>query len=444
MPIRYLLAGLLLCLCAALVQAQEGAVTLTLDQAMAWAVEHHPNSLSALDQIDLGQSQKQVARAPLLPSIELKSFQSRQTENLKAMGLNFPAQFGIPNLAGPFNTFDARVRLTQQVFNLEAWQGLSAADHALEVARFQADAIRQQVAASAALVYVERLRMGKALEAAEANLKLAQDLSRLSHDQQKQGLATGVDVTRAETVKNRHSMLLTQAKSNLLDADTRLHRALGMPMNQLIQLMSSLESLPQALPRLQASIDLARGQRPELQALSQLVAQRNSEVDAADAARYPTVGLAGDYGSSAVTPSQYNYHTYSVGVQVSMPLMAGGAIDARRDMARSRKHQAQLQLQDVGDQVEEDVRLSLSSLENSQDQLVTAKSNLELCTLLMTQATDRFSAGLVDNLEVVDAMAQLAMAKSTWIDALAQQKMAQINQQLAVGERLTATISEKH
>jgi outer membrane protein TolC len=100
-------------------------------------------------------------------------------------------------------------------------------------------------------------------------------------------------------------------------------------------------------------------------------------------------------------------------------------------------------LQDVGDQVEEDVRLSLSSLENSQDQLVTAKSNLELCTLLMTQATDRFSAGLVDNLEVVDAMAQLAMAKSTWIDALAQQKMAQINQQLAVGERLAAPISEK-
>jgi outer membrane protein TolC len=216
-----------------------------------------------------------------------------------------------------------------------------------------------------------------------------------------------------------------------------------MAMNQPLHLTSSLESVLKELPRLQASVELARGQRPELQALSQLVAQRNSEVDAADAARYPTVGLAGDYGSSAVTPSQYNYHTYSVGVQISMPLMEGGAINARRDMARSRRHQAELQLQDVGEQVEEDVRLALSSLENSQEQLVTAQSNLELCTQLLTQATDRFSAGLVDNLEVVDAMAQLAMAKSTWIDALAQQKMAQINQQLAVGERLAAPISEK-
>lgn len=418
-------------------------IALTLEQAESWAVAHHPSSLSALDQVDLGQSQQQIARSAFLPSLEVRSYQSRQTENLKAMGFSFPTQFGIPNVVGPFGTFDARLRLTQQVLNLEAWQNVNAAGHALEATRLQTEAVQQQVAATAALAYVECLRSEMALNAAQANLKLAESLLQLSRDQQKNGLATGVDVTRAETMKSRQVLLVTQTQGNRQDADTRLHRALGLPMNQPIHLSTTLRFMDATLPMLQTSIDLARQQRPELQALSQLVNERESEVKAADAARYPTVGLSGDYGSSAVTPFHYNYHTYSFGIQVSMPLITGGALDARRDAAKSRWHQAELQLQDTREQVELDVRLSMTALQSCRDQLQTAQSNLRLSERLMSQATDRFQAGLGDNLEVVDAMASLAQAKSIWIDALAGEKVALINQQLAVGERLAASVSER-
>lgn len=430
-------------LCSAQANADQLPLVLTLEQAQTWAVEHHPNSLSAQDQVDQTQFQRQIARAPLLPSLELRSYQMRQTENLKAMGFNFPPQFAMPNLIGPFDTFDARVRLTQQVFNVEAWKGLAAANHALEVSEFQADALRQQIAGTAALAYVDSLRSQMAVEAAEANLKWAEHLLALSRDQQKTGLATGVDVTRAMTVKNRQQLLVTQAQGNLQDANTRLHRALGIAMDQPLKLSTQLGMNRQDLPPLPTSILHAREQRPELLALGKLVLEREDEFKAAEAAQYPTIGLAGDYGASAVTPSRYDYHTFSVGIQVTMPLAQGGALDARRDSAKSRWHQAQLQLQDVGEQVEADVRLSYSALQSARDQLETARSNLELTEQLMTQATDRFQAGLVDNLEVVDAMAQLTMAKSTWIDALAQQKMALINQQLAVGEPLTAKTAEK-
>ena len=53
---------------------------------------------------------------------------------------------------------------------------------------------------------------------------------------------------------------------------------------------------------------------------------------------------------------------------------------------------------------------------------------------LLDQARDRFKTGVGDNLEVVDAQAMLAMARSTRIDALASYQMALINYQLSIGE----------
>ena len=188
------------------------------------------------------------------------------------------------------------------------------------------------------------------------------------------------------------------------------------------------------MPHLPLALEAALQHRPELEALQQVIAQRSSERGAAAAANLPTVSLAGDVGPSGVTPAHNDYRTYSFGMQLSIPLLEGGAINARQDVAASRLRQAELELQDTNQQVEEDVRLALISLETSVDQVKTAATSLTLAERLLDQARDRFKTGVGDNLEVVDAQAMLAMARSTRIDALASYQMALINYQLSIGE----------
>ena len=405
-------------------------LALSLRDAKALAVEHQVTALTAREQALESEARSNEVLAGYLPSVDFKTFQTRQTENLKALGFNLP---GFPTIIGPFDTFDARVRFTQRVFDLARLREIDAARHAVDAARLRADATAQQAAGAAALAYLESLRTQEAVHAAMANFDLSQSLLMLARDQQAAGLATGVDVVRAETVHSRNTLLLRQARQAASEADTRLHRALGVGMGLPLRLTDSLREDPAAPPPLEPSIMAALHQRPELQALEAVVTERDTEHKAAQAESYPALSVAGDVGPSGVTPTHNDYRTYSFGVQLTMPLLEGGAITARQDQAASRMRQAQLELRDTMQQVEEDVRLAHIALETSLDQIKTAETSLELANRLVDQARDRFKEGVADNLELVDAQANLASARSARIDALATYQMAQINFELSVG-----------
>lgn len=403
---------------------------LSLNQAKAMAVERQVTVLSAREQTVESMARSDEALANFRPSVDFKAYQTRQTENLMAMGFNLP---GFPVMIGPFDTFDARVRFTQRVFDLARLRELDASRHAVDASRLRADATAQQMAGAAALAYVESQRAQQAVTAALANHVLSQSLLQLARDQQAAGLATGVDVVRAQTVHARNTLLLRQARSSASEADTRLHRALGIGMAIALELTDPLQNEARAVPALPLAIETALHKRPELQALEQVVIQRSTERKAANAVSYPALSVGGDIGPSGVTPAHNDYRTYSFGVQLTIPLMEGGAITAREDAAASRMRQAQLQLRDTLQQVEEDVRLAVIAIETSADQMATAETSLTLAERLLEQASDRFKSGVADNLEVVDAQATLASARSARIDALAVHQMAFINYELAVG-----------
>jgi len=412
-------------------ETTDALLQLSLRQAKALAVQEQVQLKGAQEQTIEMRAHSDETVAGYRPSVEFKASQVRQTENLKAMGFDF---VGFPTMVGPFNTFDARVRLTQRVFDLSLLRNIDAAGHAVNAAQLHTQAIAQQVAGAAAFAYVEAQRSAQAVLAANANLELSASLLRLAQDQHKAGLGTGVDVVRAENVHSRNTLAQRQAISAAREAETRLRRALGLPMSTLLLLSDPLQAKEAPMPHLPLALEAALQHRPELEALQQVIAQRSSERGAAAAANLPTVSLAGDVGPSGITPAHNDYRTYSFGMQLSIPLLEGGAINARQDAAASRLRQAELELQDTNQQVEEDVRLALISLETSVDQVKTAATSLTLAERLLDQARDRFKTGVGDNLEVVDAQAMLAMARSTRIDALASYQMALINYQLSIGE----------
>ncbi len=415
------------------VQAQEeGApppMTLTLHQAMGWAVAHHAEMQRVEEQAKEAAAHAREARAALLPSVGLNSYQIRQTENLRAMGLALP---GLPVVNGPFDTFDARVEFSQQLFDLMHRNLSQSAATGIEVARFDRLAKAQQIAGAAGLAYLAVQQTVEAVQAAQANETLTQALLQLAIDQEKAGLATGVDRVRAEAALAQSAFQLEQAKSQEAEAMTRLHRALGMDLNIALVLSEPMaETVPDHGPD---DEDRALEQRPELRALEKTVEQRKSERKAAEAASYPTVGLVGAIGPSGVLPSQYDYRTYSYGIQMALPLYQGGALTARVDQADSRLRQAQWTLQDGRRQVAEDVRLARLALKTQQAQLRAASDRLLLSQRLLDQSRDRFASGVADNLELMDAQAQLAAAQSDRIGALGALNMARINYELATGQ----------
>lgn len=423
-----LLTGVLLLLSLARAEESPAPLSLSLPQAMGWAVAHHLQMQRIREQAEEAAAHAAEVHAALLPSIGLSSYQLRQTQNLRAMGLSLP---GLPIVNGPFDTFDARVQFSQQLFDMMHQDLSRSAQMGIDIAHLNTEVEAQQRAGAAGLAYIAVQQTQEAVNAATANTTLSQALLQLTQDQQTSGLATGVDRVRAEAALAQSEYQQQQALGLNAEAMTRLHRALGIALEVPLILTDSLQWTATVVD--QDAAQRATQQRPELRALEKTLAQRAAERDAARAASYPTVGLVGAIGPSGVLPAQYDYRTYSYGIQLALPLYQGGALTARQDQAESRLHQARLMLEDSRRQVKEDVRLAEVALNTQAAQLHAAEDHLKLVQRLLTQSRDRFISGVADNLELIDAQAQLAAARSDQIAAQGALDMAHINFELATG-----------
>ena len=66
------------------------------------------------------------------------------------------------------------------------------------------------------------------------------------------------------------------------------------------------------------------------------------------------------------------------------------------------------QFANLKSQIDQDVRDALFDLQSATDQVTVARSNVDLASQTLDQARDRFSAGVTDNIEVVQAQDALA------------------------------------
>src|SRR5262245_62065492 len=184
--------------CAAQQVSDKGsvAIELSLEKAIQSAIETNLNTSLARERQREARGMKRENLAPLLPNLWSQTFQSNNTENLFAQGFISPA---IPEFIGPFRTFDARLFLSQSIFNLSAVRTYQSAQIGEAISVLREGLAREQVATAAALAYVELLRSGEALQAAQADLRLAKELLTLAENQHSAGIATGIDVARAAT-----------------------------------------------------------------------------------------------------------------------------------------------------------------------------------------------------------------------------------------------------
>lgn len=411
------------------------AQRLSLEQALALAQERNLQLALSGEQVDVARATLEELRAPLGPNLGLTGSESNQTVNLVAQGFPKPTPTFqlLPALNGPYNSFDARLTLSQAVFDPRKRHLANAGERQLAEAEHQRAATEEQVASAVELAYISVQQQVAGVQAAQGNLKLSGELQTLAEDQRKAGIATGVDVARALTRVAQDQFALSQAASARDQAMLRLKRLLGLPAATVIELASPLEFRERKAPAAAEAVATAEGGRQELRVLDDRIAAAEESVGAADAERLPVVTVQAAIGPSGTTPIQNVYLTRSIGIGVSVPLYTSGLVDAQRARASSELRSARLQREDVRRQVEEDVHMALLALATSSDQVTAARTSLELGERLLELARDRFAQGVADNLEVLDALNSTTSARSRLIEAIAAHSAARANLEAALG-----------
>jgi outer membrane protein TolC len=147
----------------------------------------------------------------------------------------------------------------------------------------------------------------------------------------------------------------------------------------------------------------------------------------------PSVSIFGDYGSSGLKPNEMNLPTRSIGVQIDVPIFNGGRTRSEVHVAASRQRETGARLRDVRAAVEKDVRQALLNLKTREEQVHAAETAVSLATRELELAQDRFSNGLADNVEVVNAQTALENARFVLVSSLTQFNIARLNVASALG-----------
>lgn len=412
----------------------DAPATLSLAQAMQLAMQNNLATLLAEERRNEARGLARQALAALLPNLSGATYQADITQNLAALGFQ-PGTFpGFQRtFIGPFNNFDARARLVQTIFNLSAIRNYQAGRVGVQLAASQEALAREEVATAVSLTYLEALRAERAVSAAQANVELAQALLSLAHGQRQAGVGTGVDVARAETRLAQEQVRLAQDRAAAEQARLNLQRVVGLRLGSPLTLTDPLQFTPEPLPPVEAAVQQAGQQRPELRIAELQVTLNDYERRAARAELLPSLEFVGDYGVSGITPANTALPTRRVAVQLNVPIFNGGLTRGRITSATSRQRQAELTLGSVRGQVEEDVRLALSTLPPAADQVRAADQAVTLAARELEMARDRFRAGVADNIEVITAQAALSNARETQVAALAQYNAARLNLAAALG-----------
>jgi outer membrane protein len=412
--------------------------SLSLEQAIQIAIQNNLATLLAEERRREALGLEHQSRAGLLPNISGTAFQANVTQNLAALGFQ-PGTFpGITNtFIGPFNNFDARARLVQSIFSLSAIREFQAGREGVRVAELQKGLAREQVATATALTYLEALRSDRSVVAAQANVDLAQTLLTLARDQRNAGVATGVDVTRAETRLAQEQVRLAQAQTFSEQARLNLQRVVGLPLGSTLTLTDSLRFADEPLPAIETAVTQAGQTRPEVRIAEAQATLAGFEHRAARAELFPSLDFVGDYGVSGITPTNTALPTRRAAVQLNVPIFNGGLTRGRMEVASSRQRQAELELGSVRGQVEEDVRLAFATLRTTAEQVRAADQTVTLAERELEMSRDRFRSGVADNVEVVTAQAALSNARDAQVAALAQYNAARLNLAAALGRAET-------
>jgi len=368
----------------------------------------------------------------LLPNFNASLSENVVQEDLAALGLRSSILPGIPSVVGPFNYFDAHFSLLQPVFDLHALQrerGASANERAAHQSYRDA---REFVVLAVGNAYLLTIAATSRVATAEAQVETAQALYDKSADQLKAGVIPAIDALRAQVELQSRQQQLIVARNNYAKQKLSLGRIIGLPPGQEFTLTTEVPYEPLAVMGVEEALNRAYASRSDYQSARIKVAAAQYFRRAATAEHIPSLGIAANYGAEGVNPGT-SHGVFTVAGTLNIPIFAGGKAHSDTLEAEATLRQAQSQLDDLRGRIDYEVRTALLDLGAAADQVQVARSSVDLANQTLAQARDRFTAGVTDNLEVVQAQESVASANESYISSLYQHNLAKIEVAHALG-----------
>jgi outer membrane protein TolC len=413
--------------------ASSTPVPLTVREAIDRGLRANLGLLVSNSASEIARGQRLVSLSALLPSVTGQISQTEEQSSLKTLGLKFsiPGVY-IPTIIGPFHYTDVRASASWNVFDYSAIRNHRSARESERAARLSAQDARDLVVQAVAAGYLQIVADASRIDAIRSQVQTARALYDRAADQRRAGTAAGIDVLRSQVELQQQQQRLLAAENQFAQDKLALGRAIGLPSGQDFNLAESVPFAPLTSMTQEQALRTAFEQRADYQSDQAQVRAAEQAVGAARAQRYPSGSVTADYGD--VGPSLASSHgTFAFVAAARFNIVDSGRIGAEVVEAAAALKQRRDELADLGGQIDFQIRTAFLNIRTASDQVAVAESSLDLANQTLLQARDRFSAGVSDNIEVVQAQESVATANDSLIAALYAHNLAKVDLARALG-----------
>ena len=406
-----------------------GVLPVSLDQAIRMGLQYNLGLVLSGVNANSASAQRLQQLQALLPTVNASAKEAVQQTNLQAEGLKIP---GFPAVIGPYGYTDIRGSVQWSLLNLSSLDNYLAAKHNFAGSKLSLEDAKDMVVLTVGNAYLLCISDAALVQSAQAQV----NTSKVSLDQavanHQAGTAPLLDELRARVDYQTQQQTLISAQNQYEKDKIALARSIGLPLEQNYSL--SDQAPFQALDNLEpnAAVQQALAHRHDLQALEQQVEGAQASRSAATAERYPTIAFSGDYGVIGPTLG-HSHGTFDTVGTASMPLFEEAKLRGDAQGAQAQLEQKQAQLNDLRGQISADVRDSILDIQAAAKQVAVSRSNVELATEALSEAQQRYAAGVADNLAVSQAQATMAQADEQLVASLYQHNVAKLSLARAMG-----------
>ena len=248
-----------------------------------------------------------------------------------------------------------------------------------------------------------------------------------------------IEVTKAQADVATAKVSMLKAENDILVSQEALRVAMGADTEGNITVSGQL-ALPEADNDINALIVTALQDRPDYRKLLHDV--RGSEISITNTARAKSPTITGSAGSS-INKREHTSATneYNVGININVPIIDGGAMEASLESARAQLEQVNADLESLRQQMTYSVRSAALSLMNAIDRVRSSEASVKYAEENLELARGRYEVGVGDPLELSDAVSTLATSRYTYYQALYDSLTARTNLDEALGH-LPEEVSE--
>jgi outer membrane protein TolC len=410
-----------------------GVMPISLQAAIDRGLKQNLGALLSNADIRSARGQRWEQLSALLPHVTAAPYADVSQINLKELGISFTFPgVNLPPSVGPFSYFDARVNVTQSLFDWKSINNERAAKQTLKSAEYTYKDARDLVVLAVGFTYLQAIADQARIETAEAQVKTAQALYDQASDQVTAGTSPAIDGLRAKVELQTRQQQLIQARNGFAIQKLTVARVIGLAPGQEFEPTDKSPYQPFEGISVDEALKCAYGSRSDYQAaLSETRAAEFSR-KAAVAGYFPSLSFNADYGAGGAHPSTAT-QVFDVRGTLTIPIFQGGSVRGEVLQADARLEQSRERLENRRAQIDSDVRTALLNLQSSADQVNVARSNIDLAEETLAQSRDRFSAGVTDTVEVVQSQEALASAHEQYISSLYSYNFAKISLARALG-----------